>query len=73
MFLDESAFHNAFPDILNPTWIRRLFLMVQNTLAVLDDIGDTPDELITTYNTLYRPAVGAYALNRNNSSSQAIT
>jgi hypothetical protein len=58
-----------FPDI-NPTWIRRLFRLVQDIFPARDEDDYVPDDLITTYNTLFRSVIGSYAINNAQASSQ---
>jgi hypothetical protein len=61
-----------FPDILNVTFIRRLFMLVQGRPANQGTTDGTYHDLVETYNTIYLPVVGTYALNRENSPSQVI-
>jgi hypothetical protein len=61
-----------FPN-MNPTWIRRLFRLVQNTYPAREPNDYVPDDLLRTYNNLFRSAIGSYEINTAQIASQVIT
>jgi hypothetical protein len=42
---------------MNFTWIRQLFLLVQNTFPAYEQHHYVPDDLVRTYNNLFRSAI----------------
>jgi hypothetical protein len=58
-----------FPDI-NPTCIRCLFRLVQDIFSARHEDDYVPNDLITTYTTLFRSGIGSYAINNAQASSQ---
>jgi hypothetical protein len=61
----------VFPDI-NPTYMGRLFRLVQNIFPTRDEHDYIAGDLLTTYSTLFRSAIGTYAINDPQVSSQVM-